>query len=404
MIRSQFPYLKHPINGHIPIYFDNAATTQKPKKVINCVSEFYETSNANIHRGVHSLSARSSAQYEAVRRATAHFIHTPTETRGVEDIVFTSGTTASINLLAQSLGETFSEGDEIILSVTEHHSNLIPWQILAKRKGLVLKFVSIDAEGALNYKEYEQLFSTRTKLVAISMMSNVLGIVNDVEFLVEAAHKNGALIFLDAAQYIAHFPIDVMKLGCDFLAFSAHKIYGPTGVGVLYARSDLLKKLSPPQGGGGMISSVSLDQFTASSTPARFEPGTPNIAGVIGLGAALNFISELGYDEICRKEHDLTQYALKEMSKISGVEIYGLHPKKSSVISFNVHGIHSHDLTQFLDSWGIAVRSGHHCAQPLMKILQQNSTCRMSFAVYNIKEEIDSFIQSLKACKLFFGV
>ena len=404
MIRSQFPFLNHKINGHTPIYFDNAATAQKPRSVIDRVREFYESSNANVHRGVHSLSAKASTMYEETRVQVAQFIQAPHTNRELENVIFTSGTTASVNLLAQTLGETFSVGDEIILSVTEHHSNLIPWQMLAKRKGLKLKFVPILTDGSLDYAVYEQLFTDRTKLVAITMMSNVLGIVNDSKFIVEIAHRFGALIFLDAAQFIAHQEVDVEKLDCDFLAFSAHKIYGPTGVGVLYGKTDLLKKLQPTLGGGSMISSVTLEDFTVAPVPARFEAGTPNIAGVIGFGAALDFIKDVGYETFEKTEADLTKYALSEMAKIPELTIYGIHPKKTSVIAFNMEGVHPHDLTQFLDQFGIAARSGHHCAQPLMGILKQNATCRISFAIYNTLEEVDLFIEALLKCKLYFGV
>jgi len=404
MIRSQFPFLNHEINGHTPVYFDNAATAQKPISVINRVSQFYQSSNANIHRGVHTLSAKASAMYEDTRIKVAKFIHAPCPRRDVDNIIFTSGTTAAVNLLTQVLGETFSVGDEIILSVTEHHSNLIPWQMLAKRKGLKLKFVSILDDGSLDYEMYESLFTSKTKFVAISMMSNVLGIVNDSKFLVEIAHRHGALIFLDAAQFIAHQEVNVEKLDCDFLAFSAHKIYGPTGVGVLYGKSNLLKNLSPTLGGGGMISRVTLEDFSVASVPARFEPGTPNIAGVIGFGSALEFINGVGYRTIEKTESTLTKYALAEMARIPELTIYGLHPEKTSVICFNMDGVHPHDLTQFLDQFGVAARSGHHCAQPLMGVLKQNATCRISFGIYNTEAEIDIFIQALLECKSYFGI
>jgi len=400
--RKQFPILNRTVNGSKLIYFDNAATMQKPKVVTDFLVDFYQSSYSNIHRSVHTLSHESTQLYENTRQKVAEFINAPLPKRGTpQNIVFTSGTTDSVNLLANSWGEqNVKAGDEIILSVSEHHSNLIPWQMLAKRKGAVLRFVSICDDGELNYEQFETLFSDKTVLVAISLMSNVLGVVNDGKRIVDFAHAKGVPVFFDAAQAVVHSKIDVQQLDCDFLAFSAHKLYGPTGVGVLYGKTELLNKMPPWKGGGEMINVVSLNDFSAAPSPFRFEAGTPNIAGVVAFGKTLDFLNE--YKGITEYETELTNYLVNRLRELNEVEIFSGN-NTVGIVAFSVADIHPHDLTHFLDQEGIAARAGHHCAQPLLSFFEVNSLNRVSVSAYNTKDEVDSFIEALKKALEFFA-
>lgn len=399
--RKQFPILTRSVNGRELIYFDNAATMQKPKVVIDSFSEFYQNSYSNIHRSLHTLSHESTQLYEQTRIKAAEFINAPLPKRGApQNIVFTSGTTDAVNLLANSWGEkNIKEGDEVILSVAEHHSNLVPWQMLAKRKGAILRFVSICENGELDYDELESLFTERTVLVAISLMSNVLGVLNDGERIVKFAHSNGVPVFFDAAQAVVHSEIDVQNLDCDFLAFSAHKLYGPTGVGVLYGKAELLNSMSSWKGGGEMINTVSLDDFTIAPSPYRFEAGTPNIAGIVAFGKTLDFWAE--YTGLAEYEKALTEYMIEQLKDVKTVKVFS-GKQSIGIVSFSVKNVHPHDLAHFLDQEGVAVRAGHHCAQPLLNFFGVNSLNRVSLSAYNTKNEVDSFITALeKACQFF---
>ncbi len=402
-IRNQFPILQRQVNGHSLVYLDNAATTQKPETVIDSEYNYYRGYNANIHRGVHSLSCEATSAYEQTRRRVAEFINAPMPERGVpQNIIFTSGTTESVNLLASSWGrDNVGVGDEIIVSIAEHHSNLVPWQMLAAENGAVIRYIPLREDGHLDYAAYEAMFTAKTVLVAVTLMSNVLGTVTDGRRIVEVAHSQNVPVFFDAAQAVAHCRIDVADLDCDFLAFSAHKVYGPTGVGVLYGKTEILSSLSPWKGGGEMINRVTEEGFTPAPLPYRFEAGTPNVAGVIGLGAALEFVTNTGIANIIKHEKILTAYVLKRLQEINEIVIYG-GQDRAGVITFNLADVHSHDLTHFLDQKGVAARAGHHCAQPLMNYLGINASSRISFAAYNTFEEVDFFIETLKEAVSFF--
>ncbi len=398
-IRQDFPLLQREIHGQPLAYLDNASTTQKPITVLESMERYYTLYNANIHRGVYQLSEEATAAYEQVRQRVADFIHA-----AYEEIIFTRGTTESLNLLASSLGKTLKEGDEIILTEMEHHSNLVPWQQLAKEKKLVVKFIPVDAGGRLDLEAARKMITNKTKIVAAVHVSNVLGTINLAEELRALAHHHGALFVVDGAQAVAHLPVDVKALNCDFYAFSGHKMYGPTGIGVLYGKKHLLEQLPPFLFGGDMIREVTFEQSTWNDVPWKFEAGTPNIAGVIGLGMAIEYLKRTGMENIRDYEEELTAYALARLQKVQHVQVYGpSSPQhRAGVLSFNVKGIHSHDLATLLDREGIAVRGGHHCAMPLMRVLNIIGSTRASFGVYNTKEEIDRLIAAIEKAKRVF--
>jgi len=399
-IRKDFPVLSEQVHGKPLVYLDNAATTQKPRQVIETINDYYTHYNANVHRAIHQLGEKATAAYEDARRNIARFINA----ESARQIVFTRGTTESINLVAAAWGRKFIKaGDEIITTEMEHHSNLIPWQLVAKEVGARLKFISFNPDGTLDLKEIERLFSPSTRLVALTHMSNVFGTINPVKGIISMAHDRGIPVLLDSAQSVPHLPVDVQELDCDFLAFSGHKMLAPTGIGVLYAKASHLQDMNPYQGGGEMISAVWLEKATWNEIPHKFEAGTPNISGAIALGVAVDYLRQIGMREITLYEQELTTYALKKMQTIEGMEIYGRAPERGSAISFNLGQVHSHDLSHFLDQQGVAVRAGHHCAQPIMRKLEVPATTRASFYFYNTFEEIDYFIEQLMAAREFFG-
>jgi len=391
-IRKEFPILYTQVNEKPLIYFDNAATTQKPQVVIDSITNYYRNQNANIHRGLHELSDRATQQYEQARKKTADFIHAKEKA----EINFLRGTTEAINLVASSWGNQFlQQGDEIMISQMEHHSNIVPWYRICKSKGCRLKIIPLDDSGALNIEAFASLLNTKTKLVSIAYTSNALGIVNPVKKIINIAHQAGALVMLDAAQAIQHTPIDVQALDCDFLACSGHKMYAPTGIGFLYAKRKLLELMEPYQGGGEMIEKVQFENITYNELPYKFEAGTPNICGAIALGTAIDFIQHTGFDHIKHYEQELTIYATDSLKTIKGLKIYGEKAEKAPVISFNIDGLHHYDIGSLLNQYGIAIRTGHHCTQPLMDFFGISGTCRASFAFYNTKEEIDRMIHAL---------
>jgi len=391
-IRSQFPILKRTVNGKKLVYFDNGATSQKPQCVIDEINKYYSFENANIHRGVHFLSQEATSKYEQARETIQQYIHAKESC----EVLFTKGTTDSINLVASSFGETLQKGDEILISYMEHHSNIVPWQMLCERKELVLKVIPIHSTGELNLEAFENLLSEKTKLLSITHVSNTLGTINPVNYLIEKAHSVGAKVVLDGAQSIQHFPINVQELDCDFFAFSGHKVFGPTGVGVLYGKKELLESLPPYQGGGDMISKVTFEKTTYNELPHKFEAGTPHISGGIALGKAFEFLSNLDSEAVIQHEHALLAYAEEKLMQIDGLKIIGTAKNKASVVSFVIDGIHPFDIGTLLDKQGIAVRTGHHCTQPLMDFFQIPGTIRASFAMYNTFEEIDIFIAALE--------
>ena len=400
-IREDFPILKREVHGKPLVYFDNAATTQKPQVVIDALVEYYSSYNANIHRGIHALAEEATGKYEATRQKVADFIGAP----DASNIVFTRNTTESINLVAQAWGRKFlSAGDEIVLSTMEHHSNLVPWQILAKEKGLTLRFIDIDDDGQLVAADIERYIGEKTKLVAITHMSNVLGTINPVREIADRAHQHGALVLLDGAQSVPHLPVDVQELDCDFLAFSAHKMLGPTGVGVLYARKELLEEMDPFMSGGEMIRRVELEESTWNDVPWKFEAGTPNIGDVCAFSASLDYLSDLGRENVRAHEIELVQEAVRRLQNVPGITIYGPESaaSKGGVVAFNIEDIHPHDLGTVLDRHGVAIRAGHHCAQPLMKRLDVVATGRASFYVYNEPTEFDALIEGIEAAARLF--
>ncbi|WP_456460950.1 SufS family cysteine desulfurase [Reichenbachiella sp.] len=393
-IRKQFPILHQEVNGKPLVYFDNAATSQKPQCVIDALTHYYNTDNSNIHRGIHTLAERATTAFEDTRKAVAKFLNT----NEVEEVIFTKGTTEGINLVAATYGRKFiGAGDEIIVSALEHHSNIVPWQILCEEKGAILKVIPVNEKGELIFDEYVKLLSDKTKLVSVNYISNALGTINPVKEIIAEAHKVGAKVLIDAAQAAPHVKLDVKALDCDFLAFSAHKVYGPTGVGALYGKRDLLEAMPPYQGGGEMIKDVSFSGTTFNDIPYKFEAGTPNIGEVIAFKAAIDFVEELGQENIAQYEDELMAYANDLLKDVEGFTPVGTSDKKASVISFLIDGVHPFDLGQLLDARGIAVRTGHHCAQPLMEFFNIEGTVRASFSVYNTKEEIKYFVDSLKA-------
>jgi len=391
-IRADFPVLDQMINGNPLVYLDNAATSQKPQSVIDSLVNYYSTENANVHRGVHTLSQRATDDYEEARAKIRRFINAEKD----EEIIFVRGTTEGINLISQTFGRScISEGDEIIISSMEHHSNIVPWQILCQEKGAKLRVVPVNDIGELLLDEYERLFTANTKLVSIVHQSNALGTINPAKEIVDIAHGHGVPVLLDGAQAIAHLGVDVRDLGCDFYAFSGHKLYGPTGIGVLYGKGSLLEEMPPYQAGGEMIRSVTFEETLYNTLPNKFEAGTPNIAGAIGLGAAIDYIGTIGMDEILVYESELLQYGTDRLSGIEGLKIIGTADKKGSVISFIMEGVHPHDIGTILDAEGIAIRTGHHCAQPLMDRFGVPATARASLAFYNTKEEIDVLVRGI---------
>ena len=392
-IREDFPILSRKIYGKPLVYLDNGATTQKPRCVVEAIVDEYYSVNANVHRGVHFLSQQATELHEAAREKVRAFINA----KSTNEIVFTRGTTESINLLATSFGEAFiNEGDEIIISEMEHHSNIVPWQMLAERRGASIRVIPIDDKGELLLDEYEKLFTEKTRIVCVTHVSNVLGTINPVKRIVDIAHQHGVPVLVDGAQSAPHMKIDVQDIGCDFFAFSGHKIYGPTGVGVLYGKEDLLDKLPPYQGGGEMIQNVSFEKTTFNELPYKFEAGTPDYVGTNSLAKALDYVSAIGMDNIFAYEHELTRYATEQLSNIEGMRIFGQSENKDAVISFLVRDIHHLDMGTLLDRLGIAVRTGHHCAQPLMTHYGIEGTVRASFGIYNTKEEIDVLVAGIK--------
>ena len=398
-IRADFPILAREVYGKPLVYLDNAATTQKPLCVMDKITGMYSTVNANVHRGVHFLSQAATDEHEAARRTVARFIHAASE----NEIVFTRGATESINLVASSYCRTFCHaGDEILITAMEHHSNIVPWQLQADIFGLKLRVAPINEEGELLLDEFEKLITPRTKIIAVTHISNVLGTINPIEKIVATAHKHDIPVLIDAAQSVQHCVVDVQQIDCDFLVFSSHKIYGPTGVGVLYGKEKWLNLLPPYQGGGEMIASVSFEKTTFNKLPFKFEAGTPDFVGTAALATALDYVSSIGMENIAAYEHELLEYATKQMLAIPGLRILGTASQKSSVISFLVDGIHPYDLGTLLDKMGIAVRTGHHCAEPLMQILGVEGTVRASFAFYNTKEEVDLLVKDInRIVKMF---
>ena len=391
-IREDFPVLHQMVNGKPLVYLDNAATTQKPQAVIDALVRYYSADNSNVHRGVHTLSQRATEDYDSGRSKARQFINAASD----EEIIFVKGTTDGINLVAHSYArQHLGEGDEIIISTMEHHSNIIPWQVLCQEKGAHLRVIPISDAGELLMDEYESLLSSRTKLVAITHVSNVLGTVNPIKQIVEMAHSQGVPVLVDGAQATPHMPVDVQKLGCDFYVFSGHKIYGPTGIGVLYGKAELLEAMPPYQLGSDMIKSVTFERTVYNDLPYKFEAGTPNIAGVIGMGAAIDYLTDIGMDRIDNYEHGLLEYGTECLSGIDGVKIVGNAPGKASVLSFVMDCAHPHDIGTILDTEGVAIRTGHHCAQPLMNRYGVPATARASLSFYNTRDEVDLLVKAI---------
>lgn len=398
-IRQDFPILQRDVYGRPLVYLDNAATTQKPRSVVEAISNEYFSTNANVHRGVHFLSQKATDLHEAARERVRQFINA----RSTAEVLFTRGTTESLNLVASSFGEAFlKEGDEVIVSVMEHHSDIVPWQLLRERKGIVIRVIPMDDSGRLDLEAYERLFSERTRLVCVAHVSNVLGTVNPVKQMAAMAHAHGAYMLVDGAQSIPHFKVDVQDLDCDFLTFSGHKIYGPTGIGVLYGRESLLEKMPPYQGGGEMIARVTFEHTTYERLPYKFEAGTPDYVGTHALAAAIDYVETLGMDEIAVHERRLTQYAMERLGAIKDMHLYGTTPDKDAVVAFNVGNIHPLDLGTLLDRLGIAIRTGHHCAQPLMQRCGVEGMARASFALYNTMDEIDRLAEGIERVSKMF--
>ena len=399
-IRQDFPVLKQTIHGKPLVYLDNAATAQKPRAVIDAIVKFYEVDCANIHRGVHELSQRSTAAYEETRSKVKRFLNA----RSKNEVIFVRGTTEAINLVTQTWGrKNLRSGDEIIIAGLEHHSNIVPWQMICEERGAHLRVIPIDDRGDLILEEYERLLSSRTRMVAIGHVSNALGTINPVREIIEMAHRAGALTLVDGAQAVPHMPVDVQAIDADFYAFSGHKIFGPTGIGVLYGKTKLLNAMPPYQGGGDMIRTVTFEKTTYNDLPYKFEAGTPDIAGGIGLGAAIGYVTHIGMDKISVYEHDLLVYGTEALSRIPGLEIIGTARNKAAVLSFVIEGIHPHDIGTVLDRQGIAVRTGHHCAQPVMDRYHIPATTRASLAFYNTAAEIDALVAGLHKVKEVFG-
>jgi cysteine desulfurase/selenocysteine lyase len=399
-IRADFPILAERINGKPLVYLDNAATSQKPQVVLDAIARYYGHMNANIHRGVHALSVRATEAHDAARQTVRRFINAA-DTR---EIIFVRGATEAINLVAQTYGRTHvGAGDEVLITAMEHHSNIVPWQILCEEKGARLVVAPFDDRGELLLDEFEKLISPRTKIVSITQVSNALGTVNPVAEMIAMAHRRGVPVLIDGAQAVPHMAVDVQALDCDFYAFSGHKVYGPTGIGVLYGKRALLEAMPPYQGGGDMISSVTFAKTTYNELPFKFEAGTPDIAGAIALGAALDYISGIGMDKVAAHEHELLVYATEKVGSLPGIRLIGTASHRAGVLSFLLDGVHPHDLGTVLDREGIAIRTGHHCAQPVMDRFGIPSTARASFAVYNTKEEIDALVVGIRAAREVFA-
>lgn len=399
-VRRDFPILGQAVHGKPLVYLDNAATTQKPLAVVDALRNYYLRDNANIHRGVHLLSERATGEYEAARETVRRFINA----RDAREIVFVRGTTEAVNLVAQSYARrVLGPGDEIVVSVMEHHSNFVPWKMAAEERGAMLRVVPITDGGDLLMEEYERLLSGRTRLVALGHVSNALGTINPAADIVRLAHARGIPVLLDGAQAVAHLPVDVQALGCDFYAFSGHKLFGPTGIGVLYGRAEMLDAMPPWQGGGDMISSVTLDEVTYNTLPAKFEAGTPNIAGAVGLAAAIDYFSALDLQGAAAHEHALLEYARERLAKLSDIHIIGRARRRTGVVSFVMDQVHPHDLGTILDQEGVAIRTGHHCCQPLMHRLGVDATARASLAFYNTREEVDALVAGLGRVREVFA-
>lgn len=401
-IKSYFPILNQEINGHPLVYLDSAATSQKPVQVIEALKSYYEFDNSNVHRGVHTLGNRATEKYEGAREKVQNFINA----NSTEEIVFLRGTTTAINLVAQSYGRAnVEEGDEIVITYMEHHSNIIPWQQLAKERGAILKYVELEEDGTISLEQVRAAVTERTKIVSMVYVSNVLGTMNPVKEVAEIAHENGAIMVVDGAQAAPHLKIDVQQLDCDFFAFSGHKMCGPTGIGVLYGKKALLNDMEPVEFGGEMIDFVGLYDSTWKELPWKFEGGTPIIAGAVALGAAIDFLNEIGLNEIEKHEHQMAAYAMDKMSGIEGLSIYGPKDpaKRAGIVTFNLDDVHPHDVATVLDMNGIAVRAGHHCAQPLMKWLEVSATARASFYLYNSESDVDRLVEGLRSAKEYFN-
>lgn len=399
-IREDFPILKRQVHGKPLVYLDNAATSQKPLVVIETLNRYYMEENANIHRGVHYLSEKATQAYENARMKIQHFLNAPSD----REIVFTRSVTESINLVVHSYGRKFlTAGDEIIISAMEHHSNIVPWQILCEEKGTVLRVVPIDDAGEFLLEDYEKLLNTKTKIVAVTHVSNALGSITPLRQIIDMAHRRGIPVLVDGAQAVPHFKVDVQELDCDFYGFSGHKLYGPTGIGVLYGKAELLEAMPPYQGGGDMIRSVTFEKTIYAPIPSKFEAGTPYIAGGIGLGAAIDYLEGLGMEAINAYEHELLIYATEAVGAIPGVRIFGTAKEKAGVISFSIEGVHPHDIGTILDQEGIAIRTGHHCAQPVMERFGVPAMARASLAFYNTHEEIDALVAGIQRVKEVFG-
>ena len=398
-VRADFPVLQQQVNGKPLVYLDSGATSQKPQAVIDEIVRYYTTENANVHRGVHTLSQNATEDYEGARAKIKRLLNAADD----HEIVFTRGTTDSINMVAQSYGrQNIGEGDEIIVSNMEHHSNIVPWQMLCEEKGAVLRVIPIDEAGELLMDEYEALLSPRTKLVSITHVSNALGTIVPVDQIIAMAHAQGVPVMLDGAQAVPHMAVDVRRLDCDFYVFSGHKLFGPTGIGILYGKAEFLEAMPPVQGGGDMIKSVTFERTIYNDLPYKFEAGTPNIAGAIGLGAAVDYVQSLGYETFAAHEDELLEYGTKALESVGGLRIIGTAPRKAGILSFVIDNIHPHDIGTILDAEGVAVRTGHHCAQPVMQRFQIPATARASLAMYNTKEDIDALVRGIdRAIEVF---
>ncbi|MEN9909405.1 MAG: hypothetical protein RLZZ540_2554 [Bacteroidota bacterium] len=398
-IRADFPILNQKVNGKPLVYFDNGATSQKPQVVIDAIAKYYQEINANIHRGVHTLSQLATDAYEIARGKVQNHINA----KHAHEVLFTSGTTFGINLVANGFASILKSGDEVVVSSLEHHSNIVPWQMLCEKTGATLKVIPMDENGELIMAEYDKSLSDKTKIVTVNHISNALGIINPIKYMIDKAHEVGAAILIDGAQSVPHLKPDVQALDCDFYAFSGHKMCGPTGTGILYGKEAWLNKLPPYQGGGEMIKEVTFEKTTYAELPHKFEAGTPNIAGGIVLGTAIDYMNEVGFENIQQQELELLAYATKRLSEIEGLRIYGNSEAKTSVISFNIEGIHPYDIGTIIDKLGIAVRTGHHCAQPIMNFFGIPGTIRASFSFYNTKEEIDALVEAVKKAQLMLS-
>ena len=398
-IRADFPILTQKVNGKPLVYFDNGATSQKPQVVIDAIAKYYQEINANIHRGVHTLSQLATDAYEASRGKIQQHINA----KFAHEVLFTSGTTHGINLVANGFASLLKSGDEVLVSAMEHHSNIVPWQMLCEKTGAVLRVIPMDENGELILSEYDKLVSDKTKIVTVNHISNALGTVNPIQYMIDKAHEFGAAILIDGAQAVPHLKPDVQELDCDFYVFSGHKICGPTGTGILYGKEAWLNKLPPYQGGGEMIKEVTFEKTTYAELPHKFEAGTPNIAGGIALGTAIDYMNQVGFENIQIQEKELLDYGTERLLEIEGLKIYGTAKEKASVISFNIDGIHPYDIGTIIDKLGIAVRTGHHCAQPVMEFFKIPGTIRASFAFYNTKEEIDIFVEGVKRAQLMLS-